>query len=88
MGPAAHCLHEEPAISRDLDRLLSWRERRRLHAHLRGCDCCADFARFQRGRRAALRDLRLVAIPESLREFRALRVREVRETTPGVGSGS
>ncbi|MGN6430108.1 MAG: zf-HC2 domain-containing protein [Gaiellaceae bacterium] len=71
MGPAAHCLHENPAISRDLDQRLSWRERRGLHAHLRGCDRCADFARFQRECRAALRVLRLVAVPASLRDFRS-----------------
>jgi hypothetical protein len=70
MEPAAHCLHAERAISRDLDGRLSWGERRRLHAHVRGCDCCGDFARFQHRRRAALRQLRLVTIPESIREFR------------------
>jgi hypothetical protein len=70
MEPAAHFLHAEPAISRDLDARLSRRERRRLHAHLRGCEPCADFARFQRRLRAALRELRYVRVPESIRAFR------------------
>jgi len=69
MGPAAHCLHAEPAISRDLDGRLSWRDRHRLHAHLRGCDDCADFARFQRRRRAAFRQLRRVPVPDSISDF-------------------
>jgi anti-sigma factor RsiW len=70
MGPAAEYLHAEPAISRDLDGRLSWRERRRLHAHLRGCEDCADFARFQRKLRAALRELRYVPVPDAIWAFR------------------
>jgi anti-sigma factor RsiW len=70
MARTAHGPHAEPAISRDLDGLLSWRERRALHAHLRHCAECAEFAAFQRERRAALRRLRLVAVPESLETFR------------------
>jgi len=70
MGSAADSLHAEPAISRDLDGLLSWRERRRLHAHLRHCQVCAEFARFQRRRRAALLELRRVQVPESIGVFR------------------
>jgi len=70
MGSAADFLHAEPAISRDLDGLLSWRERRRLHAHLRHCEACADFARFQRRRHAALVELRRVPVPESIGAFR------------------
>jgi anti-sigma factor RsiW len=69
MAPTAHGPHAEAAISRDLDGLLSWRERRALHAHLRHCVECAEFAAFQRERRAALRGLRLVAVPESLETF-------------------
>jgi anti-sigma factor RsiW len=70
MGSAADSLHAEPAISRELDGRLSWRERRRLHAHLRHCEVCADFARFQRRRRAALLELRRVPLPESIEAFR------------------
>jgi len=70
MEPAAPFPHAEPAISRYLDGRLAWRERRRLHAHLRGCEACADFARFQRRLRAALRELRGVPVPESIQAFR------------------
>jgi anti-sigma factor RsiW len=70
MGSAAHCLHGRLAISRDLDGRLSWRERRRLSAHLRVCEGCASFAGFQREQRAALRSLRLIAVPISLQVFR------------------
>jgi predicted anti-sigma-YlaC factor YlaD len=70
MEPAADCLHAEPAISRDLDGRLSRRERRRLHAHLRRCETCTDFARFQRRLRAAFRELRRIPVPESIRAFR------------------
>jgi anti-sigma factor RsiW len=70
MAPTDHGPHPEPAISRDLDGLLSWRERRALHAHLRRCAECAEFAAFQHERRAALRGLRLVPVPESLQTFR------------------
>ena len=70
MEPAAPFLHAEQEISRDLDGRLSWRQRRRLHAHLRSCEGCADFARFQRRLRVALRELRLVPVPESIRAFR------------------
>ncbi|TML10304.1 MAG: zf-HC2 domain-containing protein [Actinobacteria bacterium] len=70
MAAAAHCLQAEPAISRDLDGRLSWRERRRLRAHLRDCAGCASFARFQREQRTALRRMRLIAVPNSLQVFR------------------
>jgi anti-sigma factor RsiW len=70
MAPTAHGPHAEPAISRDLDGLLSWRERRALHAHLRHCRECAEFAAFQHQRRAVLRNLRLMPVPESLDTFR------------------
>ena len=70
MEPAALFVHAEPAISRDLDGRLSWRERRRLHAHLRWCEPCADFARFQHRQRAALRELRCVSVPESIQAFK------------------
>jgi anti-sigma factor RsiW len=70
MRPAAHCIRAGRAISRDLDGRLSWRERRRLRAHLRGCEGCASFARFQQEQGAALRSLRLIAVPISLQVFR------------------
>jgi anti-sigma factor RsiW len=70
MEPAADCLHAEATISRDLDGRLSWRERWRLHAHLRGCEECADFARFQRRLRAALRELRYVPVPGAIQVFK------------------
>ena len=70
MGPGADFLHAESAISRDLDGRLTWRERRRLHAHLRGCEPCADFARFHHRLRAALRDLRRIPVPESIQAFK------------------
>ena len=69
MDPAADYLHAEQAISRDLDGRLSRRERRRLHAHLHGCEPCADFARFQRRLRGALRELRRVSVPEPIQAF-------------------
>jgi anti-sigma factor RsiW len=64
------CSEAERAISRDLDGLLSRHERRRLRAHLGGCEACASFVRLQRSHRAALRRLRLVAVPISLQVFR------------------
>jgi len=70
MEPAAHGPHAQPAISRDLDGRLSWRERRRLHVHLQGCEACADFAGFQRRLRAAFRELRRVPVPESIQAFK------------------
>jgi anti-sigma factor RsiW len=70
MALSDHGPHREPAISRDLDGLLSWRERRALHAHLRRCAECAEFAAFQRERRAVLRSLRLMPVPETLQAFR------------------
>jgi len=69
MDPAADRPHAEPAILRDLDGRLSWRERRRLHAHLRSCEVCADFARSQRRLRASFRELRRVDVPESIQAF-------------------
>jgi anti-sigma factor RsiW len=65
-----HCLHAKRAISRDLDGRLSWRERRRLRAHLLTCEGCASFARFQQEQRVALLSLRLIAVPISLQVFR------------------
>ena len=53
MGPAAQCIHAGRAISRDLDGRLSWRERRRLRAHLSSCEGCASFVCFQLEQRAA-----------------------------------
>jgi anti-sigma factor RsiW len=72
MAPAAHqaCPFAERAISRNLDGLLSRRERRRLGAHLRTCEPCTDFARFQHRQSAALRKLRFVPVPPSLQVFR------------------
>jgi len=70
MGRTADCSHAERAISRDLDGTLPWRERRELRAHLRGCNACASFDRSQREWRAALRQLRLIAVPIALQVFR------------------
>jgi anti-sigma factor RsiW len=70
MEPAADDPHAEQAILRDLDGRLSWRERRRLHAHLRGCEDCADFARSQRRLRAAFREVRHVPVPDSIQAFK------------------
>jgi anti-sigma factor RsiW len=70
MAPTADCSHAERAISRDLDGMLPRRERRRLRSHLRGCDGCASFVRFQRRRRAVLKRLRLIPLPISLQVFR------------------
>jgi anti-sigma factor RsiW len=63
------CPEAERAISRDLDGLLSRRERYRLGAHVRGCAECATFVELQRRRRRALRELRLVPVPLSLQVF-------------------
>jgi Putative zinc-finger len=64
------CSQAERAISRDLDGLLSRRERSRLGGHIRGCGECASFVDFQRRRRRTLRMLRLVPAPISLQVFR------------------
>jgi hypothetical protein len=64
------CSQSERAISRDLDSLLSRRERRALRAHVCGCDECSSFLEFQHRRRLALRTLRLVQVPISLQVFR------------------
>jgi len=70
MAHPADCGPAVRAISRDLDGRLSWWRRRRLHAHLRDCEECASFVRFQRERREALRRLRLVKVPSSLQVCR------------------
>jgi len=72
MALPADCGSAARAISRDLDGRLSWLERRRLRTHLRNCEECASFGRFQRERREALRRLRLAKVPASLLVCRVL----------------
>jgi anti-sigma factor RsiW len=64
------CSQAERAISRELDGLLTRHERRRLRAHVRGCDECSSCLDFHRRRRLAFRKLRLVPVPISLQVFR------------------
>jgi RNA polymerase sigma-70 factor, ECF subfamily len=69
------CHQAERAISRALDGHLRRSERKPLDAHLRSCPDCEQFARSQRGHRAALRSFRLVPVPDSLSKFRRRRFR-------------
>ena len=55
-----------PAISRDLDGLLSRRERRELHEHLRSCEACRTLALRQRAAQAAVRALAALPLPPAL----------------------
>jgi anti-sigma factor RsiW len=72
MAHPAACGPAVRAISRDLDGRLPGLERRRLRAHLRDCEECASFVRFQRERRKNLRRLRLVKVPASLEVCRVV----------------
>jgi DNA-directed RNA polymerase specialized sigma24 family protein len=59
----APCPEAERAISDDLDGLLTRRERRALHDHLRSCHACRTAAVRQRAQQAAIRTLRAVPLP-------------------------
>jgi RNA polymerase sigma factor (sigma-70 family) len=60
------CHEAELAISKQLDKRLSRREKGVLRAHLRECDDCAGFARSQRAQRGALKALAAIPLPQSL----------------------
>jgi RNA polymerase sigma factor (sigma-70 family) len=60
------CHEAELAISKQLDRRLSRKERGLLRAHLRECQDCAGFARSQRAQRGALKALGAIPLPGSL----------------------
>ncbi len=66
---ALTCQRTERAISRNLDGLLSRRERRALRVHVRECDDCERLDRSQRAQRVALRALADVSLPHSLSSF-------------------
>ena len=66
---ALTCQRTERAISRNLDGLLSRRERRALRAHVRECDHCEHLDRSQLAQRVALRELAEVSLPHSLSSF-------------------
>ena len=63
------CGEAEQALSRQADGLLERSERASLRAHLRECGECASLERSQRARRAALRGIAGVPLPESLATF-------------------
>ena len=63
------CQRTERAISRNLDGLLSRRERRVLRVHVCECDDCDRLDRSQRAQRVALRALNEVSLPHSLSSF-------------------
>jgi RNA polymerase sigma factor (sigma-70 family) len=60
------CREAELAISKQLDRRLSRKDKGALRAHLRECDECAGFARSQRAQRGALKALGAIPLPQSL----------------------
>jgi RNA polymerase sigma factor (sigma-70 family) len=67
---ALRCHQAERAISRQIDgRRLARSERKPLKRHLRACADCARFARSQRVRRSAWKQLAGVPLPRSLRSF-------------------
>ena len=66
---ALTCHGAERAISRNLDGLLSRRERRALRVHIRECDGCENLDRMQLAQRVALRALAEVSLPHSLSSF-------------------
>ena len=60
------CHEAELAISKQLDKRLSRKEKGALRAHLRECADCAGFARSQRAQRGALKALGAIPLPQSL----------------------
>jgi RNA polymerase sigma factor (sigma-70 family) len=60
------CHEAELAISKQLDRRLSRKDKGALRAHLRECEDCAGFARSQRAQRGALKALAAIPLPQSL----------------------
>jgi RNA polymerase sigma factor (sigma-70 family) len=60
------CREAELAISKQLDKRLSRKEKGALRAHLRECEDCAGFARSQRAQRGALKALGAIPLPQSL----------------------
>jgi RNA polymerase sigma factor (sigma-70 family) len=60
------CREAELAISKQLDRRLSRKDKGTLRAHLRECEDCAGFARSQRAQRGALKALGAIPLPPSL----------------------
>jgi RNA polymerase sigma factor (sigma-70 family) len=60
------CREAELAISKQLDRRLSRKDKGALRAHLRECEDCAGFARSQRAQRGALKALGAIPLPQSL----------------------
>jgi RNA polymerase sigma factor (sigma-70 family) len=60
------CHEAELAISKQLDKRLSRKQKGALRAHLRECDDCAGFARSQRAQRGALKALGAIPLPQSL----------------------
>jgi RNA polymerase sigma factor (sigma-70 family) len=60
------CHEAELAISKQLDRRLSRKDKGALRAHLRECEECAGFARSQRAQRGALKALAAIPLPQSL----------------------
>ena len=60
------CHEAELAISKQLDKRLTRKEKGALRAHLRECDDCAGFARSQRAQRGALKALGAIPLPQSL----------------------
>jgi RNA polymerase sigma factor (sigma-70 family) len=60
------CHEAELAISKQLDKRLSRKEKGVLRAHLRECDDCSGFARSQRAQRGALKAIGVIPLPQSL----------------------
>jgi DNA-directed RNA polymerase specialized sigma24 family protein len=63
---ALSCHEAELAVSRALDARLTRSERRLLRAHLKACEKCDEFARWQHAQQRAIRSLVAVPVPPQL----------------------
>jgi RNA polymerase sigma factor (sigma-70 family) len=92
---AVTCEQAERAISRQLDKRLPRKERRRLAQHLSECPSCARFELINRRGRRAFKVLALLPVPASLTLFKgapsaaaAAALPTIGATTAGAGAGS
>jgi RNA polymerase sigma factor (sigma-70 family) len=89
------CEQAERAISRQLDKRLPRKERRRLEQHLSECPSCARFELINRRGRRAFKVLALLPVPASLTLFKgapsaaaAAALPTIGAATSGAGAGS
>jgi RNA polymerase sigma factor (sigma-70 family) len=92
---AVTCEQAERDISRQLDKRLPRKERRRLEQHLRECPSCVRFEHIHRRGRRAFKALALLPVPASLTLFKgapsaaaAAALPTIGATTAGTGAGS